>query len=404
MAVSRASTTPPGVARLSPWATPTDVEAYADEALAGLIDEQVNQHAIDRDETCTAIPREVFVHLAGLGILGYLIPRAGGGLGGSRRVFGLLLEQVGYLSQDLSLATMLAMYADVPNVVYRSRNPALLDAYVRPMAAGEKLGTFAYTDEGDAFDFRTRVVRHGDRWVLTGVKCLQTGGAHADVFVTYARDEADDMRVLLVDRNDAGVRTTPVRTLGLRSAGLTRLELDDVVLGPERDLSGSDGLADAQMFLNSRRMFLVCPLVGALRQVIDVCVRHLDTVIREGRPLTGAQAVQAGLGMMYARYLTSRAVLHDALGRLGRGAIDDMFDPFISAAKYIITENVMDACERAIRLTGWRGQSHELPLQLIYRSSMAALAGQTPQDLLEINLGVIATTRVQLFDEIGRRS
>lgn len=405
MKLPRASAaTPPAVARLSPWATPADVEAYANAELADLIDDDVNPYAVDRDETCTAIPREVFERLAGLGILGYLIPRPGGGLGGSRRVFGLLLEQVGYLGQDLSLATMLAMYADVPNVIYRAQNPTLLDEYVRPMAAGDKLGTFAYTDEGDAFDFRTRAVRKGDRWVLTGVKCLQTGGAHADVFVTYARDETDDMRVLLVDRNDPGVRTTPVRTVGLRSAGLTRLELDDVVLGPERDLSGSDGLADAQMFLNSRRMFIVCPLVGALRYVIDVCVRHLDTVVREGRPLTGAQAVQAGLGTMYARYLTSRAILHDALGRMGRGEVDDMFDPFISAAKYIITENVMNVCERAIRLTGWRGQSHELPLQLIYRSSMAALAGQTPQDLLEINLGVIATSRVQLLDEIGRRS
>jgi len=272
------------------------------------------------------------------------------------------------------------------------------------MATGEKLGTFAYTDYGDAFDFQTRVVRKGDQFVVTGVKCLQTGGVHADVFVTYARDEKDDMRVLLVDRNDPGVRTTPVRTVGLRSAGLTRLELDGVVLDAERDLSGSDGLADAQMFLNSRRMFIVCPLVGAMRYIIETCVRHLDTVIREGRPLTEAQTVQARLGSMYAKQVTSRAILHDALDRIGRGEINEMFDPTISAAKYVITENVMNVCERAIRLTGWRGQSHELPFQLIYRSSMAALTGQTPQDLLEINLGVIATSHVRLRDEIRKRS
>jgi alkylation response protein AidB-like acyl-CoA dehydrogenase len=88
------------------------------------------------------------------------------------------------------------------------------------------------------------------------------------------------------------------------------------VLPVDRDLSGPDGLADAQMFLNSRRLFQVCPLVGTMRRMIEVSVRHLDTVIREGRPLTQSPAVQGRLGSMYAKYLTSRVILHDARPRL----------------------------------------------------------------------------------------
>jgi alkylation response protein AidB-like acyl-CoA dehydrogenase len=394
--------TAPAIAALSDWSTPDDVAAYASAELVDFIDTELNPYADERDEAYEVIPRPVFEHATRIGLANFLIPRGAGGLGGSRRVFGLLLEQIGYRCADMSFATMLAMYADVPNVIHRSGRPALIDRYVRPMAEGRRFGTFAYTDYGDAFDFQARVVRKGDSYVLTGVKCLQTGGALADVFVTYARDESDDMRVLLVDRADPGVRTVPVRTVGLRSAGLTRLELDEVVLPTERDLSGSDGLADAQMFLNSRRMFLVCPLVGAIRQIIETCARHLSTVVREGRPLTEAQAVQARLGNMYARYLTSRAILHDALDRMGRGEVNEMFDPVFSAAKFIITENVMSVGERAIRLTGWRGQSKELPFERMYRSAMAALTGQTAQDVLEINLGVLATSDVALYDQRRR--
>jgi alkylation response protein AidB-like acyl-CoA dehydrogenase len=395
----------PAIAGLSDRSTPAEVEAYASAELAPFFATRLNPGAVQRDEACEVIPRTAFEDAAGMGLLNYLLPREVGGLGGGRRAFGLLLEQVGYLCEDPAFATMLAMYADVPNVIHRAGRPVLTERYVRPMAAGMKLGTFAYTDYGDAFDFQTRVTRKGDHHVVNGVKCLQTGGALADVFVVYARDETDDIRVLLVDRDDPGVSTVPVRALGLRSAGLTQLTLDGVVLAEERDLSGADGLADAQMFLNSRRMFLVCPLVGMMKNIVETCVRHLDTVVREGRPLTRAQQVQARLGNMYAKTLTSRAILHDALDRIGRGDVNEMFDPVVSAAKFVITENVVDVGEQAIRLTGWRGYAaDELPFQRMYRAAMSALTGQTAQDVLEINLGVVATSEVILRYQAGSRT
>jgi acyl-CoA dehydrogenase len=388
----------PAIAQLSPWSAPANVAAYVSAELADYFATHLNPQATERDEACAPIPRETFRHAAQIGLLGYLIPREAGGIGGSRRVFGLLLEQVGQHCADMAFATMLSMYADVPNVIHRAHRPTLDERYVRPMAEGRMLGTFAYTDYGDAFDFQTRVVRQGGRYVVNGTKCLQTGGMLADVFITYARDEKDDLRVLLVDRDDPGVEVTPVPTLGLRSAGLSRLRLGDVVLDEERDLCGADGLADAQTFLNSRRMFLVCPMVGAMNRILEASVRHLDTTVREGRPLTQAPTVQARLGNMYARYLTSRAILHDALDRIGRGETNDMFDPAISAAKFVITENVIEVGEQALRLTGWRGYSKELPVERMYRAVLAALTGQTAQDVLEINLGVIAAANIALHD------
>lgn len=382
------------IAQLDEHSSPAEVRRAVASELADFFATQINPHATDRDEACEVIPRAAFEQAADVGLLSYIIPRDVGGVGGSRRTFGLLLEQIGYFCDDVAFPSMLAMFADVPNVIYRAGRASLLEQYVQPMLRGRKLGTFAYTDYGDAFDFQTRVVKRGDRYVLNGIKCLQTGGMLADVFVAYARDENDDMKILLVDRSDPGVSTTTVKTLGLRSAGLTQLRLENVTLDAERRLSGSDGLAEAQMFLNSRRMFVVCPFVGAMKRIIEVCVQHLDTVIREGRPLTQAQTVQARIGNMAAKQLTSAAILHDALDRIGRGEINQMFDPVISAAKLIITENALDVGQSAIRLTGWRGYSHELPFERLYRAFMAALTGQTAQDVLEIQLGVVAMAEV----------
>jgi alkylation response protein AidB-like acyl-CoA dehydrogenase len=392
----------PAITKLKEWSTPAEVADYVSAELADFFAVHLDPYATERDEACETIPRAAFLHAAQLGLLNYLIPREVGGMGGSRRAFGLVLEQIGEQCAEIAFPTMLMMYADVPNIIHRARRSELDERYVRPMAEGHMIGAFAFTDYGDAFDFQTRMFRKGDRYVVSGTKCLQTGGMLADAFVTYVRDEKDDMRVLLVDRNDPGVQTVPMPTLGLRSAGLTQLRLDAVELGEERDLSGTDGLADVQIFLNSRRMFLVCPLVGMMHRIIKTCVQHLDDVVREGRPLTQAQTVQARLGNMYARYLTSRAILHDALDRIARGEINDMFDPIISAAKFIIAENVVDVGEKAIRLTGWRGYSKQLPVERLYRAALAALTGHTAQDLLEINLGVIAASNFALDDLTSR--
>ncbi len=358
--------------------------------------QSVNPGSCERDEACEAVPASVFEEAARLGLLNYIVPKEAGGIGGTRRVFGLLLEQIGYYCDDFAFPSMLAMFADVPNVIHKANHPALLERYVRPLAQGKMFGTFAYTDYGDAFDFRTRVERKGDHYILSGVKCLQTGGMLADVFVTYARDESDDLKILLVDRSDPGVYTTPVKTLGLRSAGLTQLRLENVKLDPVRLLNTNDGLAEAQMFLNSRRMFVVCPFVGGMRRIIEQCVTHLDGVIREGRPLTQAQTVQASLGIMAAKQMTSEAILYNALDRIGRNAINHMFDPVISAAKYTLTENALEVANQAIRLTGWRGYSKELPFERLYRGFMAALTGQTAQDVLKINLGIVTIADIEL--------
>ena len=82
-----------------------------------------------------------------------------------------------------------------------------------------------------------------------------------------------------------------------------------------------------------------------MKRLIEHCVQHLDTVIREGRPLTQTPTVQGRIGKMTAQQLTSEAILHNALNRIGRGEINHMFDPAISAAKLI-------ECHPSHRLAG----------------------------------------------------
>jgi alkylation response protein AidB-like acyl-CoA dehydrogenase len=319
----------------------------------------VNPGAADRDLTGTPLTASDFAPAAELGLLGYLVHN------GDRRTFGLILEHLGHACEELEYASLISMYADIPAVIAdvaaSAGRPDLADRYVAPMIAGKRFGTFAYTERTDAFDFGCRVTAAGGGFEISGVKVLQTGGHLADVFLTYARDDRNDVRLFLVERGDPGVTVEPVPTTGFKAAGLTRLSLDRVPLDERRQLVRVDGLSHAQMFLNQRRLFVACPMVGRMRAILAHCARHLGGVVRHGQAVTGFQLVQAKLGRMRIRVETSRAVLHDALDHLAAGGHNELFDPVISAAKYTVVENAIALAMDATNLTGWLGYSRELP-------------------------------------------
>lgn len=388
------------VEQLQATATPEQVHAHVRSNLGPFLVEKVNPGAAERDEHATPLPAEVFRDPASRWMLRFLLPSELGGSGGDRRIFGLLLEYIGYFCEELEYASLLSMYADIPTIIAAAGRKHLTDKYAGPMSRGECFGTFAFTERTDAFDFRCRAVRHGTTYLVDGEKCVQTGGHLADVFLTYARDERDDLKLFLIERDDPGVRVDPLQGAGFRAAGLTRLTLEQVPVPESRLLVAADGLSHAQRFLNDRRLFIACPMVGRMKAIIESCALHLAGVVRHGKPLTQQQAVQAKLGRMIIRYEGARALLHDGLGRYAGGGRNELFDPVASAAKYTVVENAIAVAMDAVRLTGWLGYSRELPYERYLRCFMGGIAGQTPQDVLELLLGNDVIAQSELAQQL----
>jgi alkylation response protein AidB-like acyl-CoA dehydrogenase len=371
---------------LDSGASPSEVALWVEEELGAVVRSELNPSACEADRELRCIPAELFRRLGEKGLLGYLLPEALGGLGGSRRNFGLILEQLGYISLQPELPSLLSLFADLPCVVASTRREELIERYVQPMARGECLAAFAYTELGDVADFRTQAHRTERGYVIRGEKAVVTGGAIADVFLTYVKGEKG-LEVFLIERGDPGVTLTPVPTMGFRAGGLSRLTLQDVELPAERRVVASDGLGHVQAFLNARRLYVVCGFPGRMRAILETVTRHLQTVVREGLPVTEMQVVQARLGRMFARTQTAEAVLHSALDHWVSPAHNDVFDAIVAAAKYTLTELAAETARDAIYLTGWMGYSEQLPFERDLRSFMGAVAGQTAQDKLEIFLG-----------------
>ena len=387
------------IAQLHAGSTPVKVQAYAARAreyFGPFLRETVNPGAAERDRSGTPIPNDIFRRSAELGLLPYSLPRELGGLEANALEWGLVLEEVGYLCEDGTFPYFLSVRATVAATLYESKRPDIIDRYARPMARGERFGSFAFTDGADPFSFRTTARRAGDgAFILNGQKQFTTGGLTADCYLVYARDErTDDILVFIVERDDAGVTLGPLDVHGCRTAGLCTLGLDQVRVPAERVLAAADGLSHSQIFLNRRRVLLVAGFFGRMRAMLERCIAHLGSTIRYGRPLTEMQAVQASIGRMTASVEACRAVLHTALAWQASGASDPIWDPNITAAKYFVTEQLNAFCSDLFRLAGGFGYTAESGFGRFQRDVAALFAGAGAQGTLEVDLGVMAIQRL----------
>src|SRR5256885_13412705 len=128
-------------------------------------------------------------------------------------------------------------------MLVRHGTAAQKQRFLKRMARGELLAGFALSEPesgSDSAALRTRAVRDGDRWVLSGAKAWATNGATADLMIVMARSE-HGISAFIVPTDTPGYRPgKPEEKMGLRASNTVALGLEDVRL-PADHLLGDDG-------------------------------------------------------------------------------------------------------------------------------------------------------------------
>lgn len=174
------------------------------------------------------------------------------------------------------------------------------------MATGAAIGCFGLTEAefgSNPAGMRTRAVRDGDDWVLTGTKLWITNGSVADVAVVWA--QADDtvtgkgIRGFLVPTDTPGFSAPKIEhKLSLRASITSELVLEDVRLPGDAVLPGVTGLRGPLSCLNEARFGIVFGALGAARDCLQTALDYARSRQIFGRPLSGFQLTQAKLADM----------------------------------------------------------------------------------------------------------
>ena len=317
-------------------------------------------------------PAEQLRELAALGAFGIAVPDQWGGAGMDYTAIAVALEEIA--AGDGGTSTIISVNnSPVCAILMRYATDAQKEQWLRPLASGRWLGCFCLTEPhagSDAADLRTRAVREGDEWVISGVKQFITSGKTADVAIVFA----------VTDR-EAGKRGISAFILPTATPGYTvaRLEdkmgqhssdtaqiLFDAVRVPAANLIGAEGegYKIALSSLEAGRIGIAAQAIGMARAAFEAAQKYAAERSAFGKPLAAHQAVSFKLADMATQIEAARQlVLHAA-------ALKDAGQPCLTEAcmaKLFASEMAERVCSEAIQIHGGYGYVSDFPVERIYR-------------------------------------
>ena len=241
------------------------------------------------------------------------------------------------------------------------------ERFLQPVLRGELTASLAFTDAREGP--RTTAARHGDGFVISGVKSFVTGGPQADLLITIAKVTDNPggptgTAAFVVRRDAPGVTLRrEIRTLDGALHG--EFELARVVVTTD-DVIGEigQGLPRALESITALRLRAAATACGAARWTLDHALAQARRPHRTGVSLGEREQVQAMLGQSAMELFAARAAVYAA----ARAAEFDLgAEVEVAMAKAVATEAVAHIVDRAMQLSGGVAVVEGHPLARLYR-------------------------------------
>jgi acyl-CoA dehydrogenase len=338
------------------------IRRFVDERLRpleGVVDEQ------------HGVPAEIVAEMRDMGLFGLSIPEEYGGLGltmseevrvvlelgrttpAFRSVFG---TNVGIGSQALVMSGTLEQK----------------DHWLPRIANGEIITSFALTEAeagSDSASVRTRAVRDGEDYIVTGTKRYITNADKASLFTVMARTgEAGSRGVsaFLVPADLPGVSIgTPERKMGQQGANVCDVNFDEVRVPSVNRLGAEgEGFKIAMRVLDRGRLHISALCVGIAERLIRDCVGYAKERKQFGQPIAEFQLIKAMIADSKTEAMAARALVLEVAAQKDAGEATPME---AAAAKYYASEMVGRVADRAVQLFGGAGYIADYGIERLYR-------------------------------------
>jgi acyl-CoA dehydrogenase len=241
------------------------------------------------------------------------------------------------------------------------------------IASGEIITSFALTEAeagSDSGSVRTRAVRDGDDYLLSGSKRYITNADKASLFTVMARtsEEAGSKGVsaFLVPRDLPGVRIgIPEKKMGQQGANVCDVHFDDVRV-PAANRLGEEGqgFRIAMQVLDRGRLHISALCVGIAERLLRDCVAYASERRQFGERVADFQLIQGMLADSKTECMAARALVLDAAARKDAG---ERITLEAAAAKYFASEMVGRVADRAVQIFGGAGYIADYGIERLYR-------------------------------------
>jgi acyl-CoA dehydrogenase len=322
-------------------------------------------------EEADAIPDAIVAEMKAMGLFGLSIAEEHGGLG-------LTMAEEVRVAIEFGRTTPAFRSAFGTNVGIGSQGlvmagtPEQKAHWLPRIASGEVVTSFALTEPevgSDSGAVKTRAVRDGDVYRLSGTKRYITNADKADLFTVMARTGeagARGVTAFLVPRDLPGVSVgEPERKMGQKGAKVADLILDDVAVPAANRLGAEgEGFKIAMRVLDRGRLHIAAVCVGVAERLIADCVAYASERHQFGAPIAQHQLIQGMLADSKTEALAARALVLETAAAKDRGT-DVVLES--AAAKYFASEMVGRVADRAVQIFGGAGYIADYGIERLYR-------------------------------------
>ncbi|SEP06631.1 acyl-CoA dehydrogenase family protein [Aquisalimonas asiatica] len=318
------------------------------------------------DEECI-FPVET-LRLAGeLGFCGVYCPEDVGGLGLSRLDATIIFEALA--GGCTSTTAYITIHNMATWMVATFGQEAVREAWCPQLTAGDKLASYCLTEPGagsDAASLRTKAVRDGDGYRLTGSKVFISGAGETDLLVVMARtggDGAGGVSAFAVPADAEGITYGRKEgKMGWNSQPTRGITFEDVFV-PEANRLGDEGegFRIAMKGLDGGRLNVATCSVGTAAAALDAARRYAAERKQFGQALADFQGVQFKLADMATELVAARQMV-----RLGAARLDAKHPEattYCAMAKRLATDLGFRICNEALQIHGGYGYIREYPLE-----------------------------------------
>jgi alkylation response protein AidB-like acyl-CoA dehydrogenase len=362
-------------------------EQFRDSVRRFVAEEIVPHH--ERWEEAGMVDRELWTRAGAAGLLCPSLPETYGGFGADFLFNVVIIEE---LARAGATGPGFSVHSDmVATYIYTFGTEEQKQRWLPKMVTGEVIGALGLTEPAAGSDLkgiRTRAVRDGDDYVISGQKVYISNGQLCDLIVLACKTDPEagskGMSFILVETSRAGFRRgRNLKKIGLKAQDTSELFFDEVRV-PVGNLLGREGgaFAMAMSKLAEERLSIAVSAVTVAESAIGWTVDYTKERKAFGKTISDFQNTRFKLAEMHADVLAKRVFVDRCIALLLKkelSAVD------AAAAKLLCTELQCKVVDECLQFFGGYGYMLEYPIARAYIDSrIRRIAGGTSEIMREI--------------------
>ncbi|MEL6473726.1 MAG: isobutyryl-CoA dehydrogenase [Pseudomonadota bacterium] len=316
-------------------------------------------------------PVDVMREAAQLGFAGIYVRDDVGGSALTRLDAALIFEQLSY--GDVSTAAFISIHNMASWMIDRFGSEDLRDKYLPRMTDMSLIASYCLTEPGsgsDAAAMKTRAVRDGDDYVITGSKQFISGAGVSDLYVLMAKtsdDGAKGVSAFVVEKDTPGLSFgANEKKMGWNSQPTRQVILDDVRIPASNRIGNEgDGFKFAMAGLDGGRLNIAACSLGGAQRALDKAVDYAKERKQFGKAIADFQATQFKLADMETELQAARIMLYEAATRLDAKTPDAT--RWCAMAKRFVTDTGFKVANDALQIFGGYGYLQDYGVEQIVR-------------------------------------